>query len=85
MVFGKSECILQQNDKGRPVDVIYFSFRKAFNSVLHSIFVWQLRNCGLEEMMVRWAENCLYFWSQRVAASGSASAHWPAMSIVSQG
>lgn len=29
---------------GRPVDVIYLSVRKAFDSISHSIFIWQLWN-----------------------------------------
>ena len=85
MMFSKPERLLQQNDKGRPADVTYLSFRKAFDSIPHSIFIWQLRNCGLEETMVRWTENCLYLWAQRVAMNGSASAWWPTMSRVPQG
>ncbi|KAK4829371.1 hypothetical protein QYF61_003494 [Mycteria americana] len=61
MMFSKPECLLQQNDKGRPADVIFLNFRKAFDSIPRSIFIWQLRNSGLEEMMSgnEWLSTCL--------------------------
>ena len=40
-------------DAGRAVDVVYFDFSKAFDTVSHNIFIMKLRKCGIDEWMVR--------------------------------
>jgi len=41
------------------VDVVYFDFSKAFNTISHNILLGKLRKCGLGEWSVRWIENWL--------------------------
>jgi len=36
-------------DEGRAMDVVYFDFSKAFNTVSHNILLGKLRKCGLDE------------------------------------
>lgn len=81
-MFSKTECLLWQNDTRRPADVIYHSFRKAFE--LSRAFSFG------RGRTVNWKKwwlgrlNIACLWAQRVAMNGSASAWWPAMSKVPQ-
>lgn len=53
------EDITRWMDDGRAVDVVYFDFSKAFDTVSHSILTAKLRECGLDNRVVRWTANCL--------------------------
>ena len=44
-------------DVGRAVDVVYFDFNKAFDTVSHSILVMKLRKYRIDEWTVRWVED----------------------------
>ena len=44
-------------DEGREVDVAYFGFSKAFDSVSHNILVGKLRKCVIDMWTVGWIEN----------------------------
>ncbi|GAB0177997.1 mitochondrial enolase superfamily member 1 [Grus japonensis] len=72
-------------DEGRAVDVVYFDFSKAFDTVSHNILMGKLRKCGLDEWTVRWVENWLNGRAQRVVISGAESSWRPAASGVRQG
>ncbi|GAB0177989.1 mitochondrial enolase superfamily member 1 [Grus japonensis] len=72
-------------DEGRAVDVVYFDFSKAFDTVSHNILIGKLRKCGLDEWTVRWVENWLNGRAQRVVISGAESSWRPAASGVRQG
>jgi len=46
-------------DEGRAVDVVYFNFSKAFDTISHNILLGKFRKYGLDEWTVRWIENWL--------------------------
>ena len=45
--------ITDRVDEGRPVDVVYLDFSKAFDTAFHNLFVGKLRMCGIDERTVR--------------------------------
>ena len=59
------EAITGRIDDGKAVGVVYLDFRKAFDTVSHSILTAQLRKCGLDNRVVRWTVNWLKGRSQR--------------------
>jgi len=44
-------------DEGKVVDVGFLDFRKAFDTVPHSILLDKLPSCGTSGLMVRWVKN----------------------------
>ncbi|TRZ08618.1 hypothetical protein HGM15179_018489 [Zosterops borbonicus] len=46
-------------DEERTVDIVYFYFSKAFDTVSENMLLGKLRKCGLDEWTVRWIENWL--------------------------
>ncbi|KAJ7415165.1 RNA-directed DNA polymerase from mobile element jockey-like protein [Pitangus sulphuratus] len=56
-------------DEGTAVDVVYFNFGKAFDTVSRNIPIDKLRKCGLDEWTVRWIKNWLNGRAQRVMIS----------------
>lgn len=48
-----------QVDKGRPVDMVYLGFRKAFDTVPHKILTGKLLQPGLDEHRTGWTEEWL--------------------------
>jgi len=64
-------------DEGRAVDVVYFDFSKASDTVSHNILLGKLRKFGLHEWTVRWTENWLNGRTQRVVISGAESSWRP--------
>ncbi|KAK4810736.1 hypothetical protein QYF61_007710 [Mycteria americana] len=67
-------------DEGRAVDIVYLDFRKAFDPVSHKILIEKLLMFGLDEQTVRWIENWLNGWAQRVVVSGTKSSRRPVTS-----
>ncbi|GAB0206675.1 mitochondrial enolase superfamily member 1 [Grus japonensis] len=63
-------------DEGRAVDIVLLDFRKAFDPVSHKILIEKLLMYGLDEQTVRWTENWLNGWAQRVVISSSAKSSW---------
>ena len=55
------------------MDAFYLDFRKAFDTVSHSILTAKLRKCDLNNWVVRWTVNWLKERSQRVAVNGTES------------
>jgi len=60
-------------DGGRPVDVIYLNFSKAFDTVSHNGLILKLSKCRIDGWMVRWVENWLTSQAQRVVIGGAES------------
>ncbi|CAM4578822.1 unnamed protein product [Lepidochelys olivacea] len=71
-------------DERKVVDVLFLDFRKAFDTVSHSILVSKLKKYGLDEWTIRWIESWLDCRAQRVAINGSMSSWQPVSSGVPQ-
>lgn len=60
-------------DQGRPVDVIFMDFSKAFDTISHSILLDQLFSIQLDKCIIEWVNNCLTGWPLRVMVNGATS------------
>jgi len=69
-------------DEGKPVDVIYLDFSKAFDSVSHSILLEKLVAHGLDGHTLCWVKNWLDGWAQKVVVNAVKSSWWPVTSGV---
>jgi len=64
------------------VDVVFLDFRKAFDTVSHSILLEKLAARDLGGCVLRWVKNWLDGQAQRVVVNGVKSSWWPVTSAV---
>ncbi|CAM4553317.1 unnamed protein product [Caretta caretta] len=71
-------------DVGKAVDLIYLDFRKAFDTVSHSILASKLKKYGLDEWTIRWIERWLVCQAQQVLINSSMSSWQPVLTRIPQ-
>lgn len=79
------EKVSKEVDNGHAVDVIFYDFAKAFDSVQHGKLLQKLRLMKLNEWIIRWIEDWLRNRKQRVVLNGKFSPWKPVESGVIQG
>ena len=72
-------------DRGEPVDVLYFDFRKAFDRVPHERLLLKLKALGIEGRLLDWIREWLKERRQRVVLGGEFSDWTTVTSGVPQG
>ena len=72
-------------DDKKTVDVIYFDFQKAFDTVPHKKLIWKLYSYGIRGRLLNWIENFLKDRKQRVLLDGQKSNWSDVTSEIPQG
>ncbi|KAK4831739.1 hypothetical protein QYF61_018869 [Mycteria americana] len=80
--YDKVTCLV---DEGKAVHVVYLDFRKAFDTVSHSILLEKLAAHGLDRCTLCWVKNWLDGRAQRVMVNGVKCRWWPVTSDVLRG
>ena len=64
------DAVSEEMDHGNPVNIFYFDFAKAFDTVPHSKLMIKLKNLNLDEKIVKWIQDYLHDRIQRVIICG---------------
>lgn len=72
-------------DRGIPCDLVFFDFRKAFDSVSHTNLISKLTSLNFSKPLVAWISSYLFNRRQRVSLRGAVSNWQPVTSGVPQG
>ena len=72
-------------EAGNSVDILYFDFAKAFDSVSHSRLLIKLETYGITGKVLAWLRNFLIGRRQRVVLNGYSSSWSSVLSGVPQG
>ena len=72
-------------DRGKPADIFYLDFAKAFDKVPHARLVQKLKAKGIDGNILRWIENWLTGRTQAVKVGNDRSDNCDVMSGVPQG
>uniref|UniRef100_A0A8B9CLX4 Reverse transcriptase domain-containing protein n=1 Tax=Anser brachyrhynchus TaxID=132585 RepID=A0A8B9CLX4_9AVES len=72
-------------DQGKPADVIFLDFSKAFDTVSRRILLDKMSSIQLNKNIIRWVSNWLTGRAQRVVVNGATSGWWTVTSGVPQG
>ena len=79
------EYVTDAVDSGKPVDVIYLEFQKAFDKVPHARLLNKLLAHGISGKILQWIGECLKGRQQRVVLNGNVSSWLYVISGVPQG
>ena len=79
------ESVTRAVDEGRPVDVIFLDFAKAFDKVPKERLLQKLKAHGVHGNILRWIQNWLMGRRQRVVPNGKCSDWADVLSGVPQG
>ena len=60
------DAVSEEMDHGNPVDIFFFDFAKAFDTVPQSKLMIKLKNLIMDEKIVKWIQDYLHNKVQRV-------------------
>ena len=72
--------ITRMVDQGKPADVTFLDFSKAFDTVSHRILLDKMSSIQLNKNVIQWVSNWLTGRAQRVVVNGATCGWW--MSLV---
>jgi hypothetical protein len=79
------EPVTEASDRGKPVDLVYLDFAKAFDKVPHGRLLKKIEAAGISGNLLAWIRDWLTNRQQRVVIKGKFSGWAPVLSGVPQG